>query len=289
MTPPDDDNGPITLTIDQLRARARAAAAARQQEVEAVYLRTAEQREKRAALAAMETPEDKEWLEKRRHDDEVAARVAAIAEETRAKIEAEENARALAARKDAASARLGAPRQYVLPRDGDRDLKFTGWQIGFVLGISSAGYFATEVAIYASRSGRIITSVARYTLMYRPPGSVAIIDMLHDTDSMAVVTSEAHRKQLESQGTEVERRDERASVAVHDKRRCCARLAEEVQPGRTWTLEQNGVARGLRRVAVAGRHGAGGSGIARWVLIWGAARAVEPLPLPSAGGSNPDA
>jgi hypothetical protein len=98
MTPPDDDNGPITLTIDQLRARARAAAAAGQQEVEAVYLRTVEQREKRAALAAMETPEDKAWLERRRQDAEVEARVAAIAEEMRAKIEAEENARALAAR-----------------------------------------------------------------------------------------------------------------------------------------------------------------------------------------------
>ncbi len=65
---------------------------------------------------------------------------------------------------EAALEDLGEPHEFVIPRENDRDLKFSGWLIANEQdGQESSGVtFKTAVSIFATKGGRIVTAVRRW-------------------------------------------------------------------------------------------------------------------------------
>lgn len=91
------------------------------------------------------------------------------------------------------SSRLGTPTQFVLPRDGDRDLSFSGWLVGEAQQVIPTSFRNTggndpykkvvEVRIYLTPGGAIITACHRYE---QPLDGSAV--------RAATITAAAHRK-----------------------------------------------------------------------------------------------
>jgi hypothetical protein len=118
---------------------------------------------------------------------------------------------------DASLAHLGAPSPFILPRLADRDLKFSGWRIAHetAASVTEGVYHSTDVEIYATVGGHIITHVAGYGLVYRP-SEVAQASRVQARDGWSYVLSETHRRELEAtDAVQFERRDVRALVGVH--------------------------------------------------------------------------
>jgi hypothetical protein len=64
----------------------------------------------------------------------------------------------------ASAAHLGNPHQFVISRTNDRDLKFEGWKLSREEESLDAGQLVshTEVTIYVTKAGAIVTSVRRW-------------------------------------------------------------------------------------------------------------------------------
>jgi len=116
---------------------------------------------------------------------------------------------------DAASAHLGAPSEFILPRNADRDLKFSGWRIADAKSVaSSAPYYATDVEIYTTIGGRIVTFVASYNLVYIPTDTAP--KSTYTSGEWSCVISEAHRQKLEALDVKIVRFGSQTAVGVHD-------------------------------------------------------------------------
>jgi hypothetical protein len=123
-----------------------------------------------------------------------------------------------AASTDAAPAHLGAPSQFILPRVADRDLKFSGWRLAHETASSVVDgiYHATDVEIYATVGGRIITHVVGYGLTYQPT-DVAPASRVQAGDGWSYVMSDAHRMELDALDTSrLVPSGVRAMVGVHE-------------------------------------------------------------------------
>src|SRR2546430_17724065 len=66
----------------------------------------------------------------------------------------------------AAETQLGAPREVRIPRNGDRDLSFTGWFLGHAAGRKSTAPETSgmAVAIYLTVGKRLVANVCQWSL-----------------------------------------------------------------------------------------------------------------------------
>jgi hypothetical protein len=139
---------------------------------------------------------------------------------------------------------LGSPQEFVLLRSGDRDLKFTGWR----LGQSTGGWDElTEVEIYASAAGRLITRVVSYRLALPLPKDFAEAQRLAskwdarrhvqiDGQSWLLIRGLPERQEAEARGAKLERIQERAATAMHESGEAALAWLKKTNDGALGTL-----------------------------------------------------